>query len=269
MHILFKVTGLGARQQQLQEAFAPSSFARVKAGVRAAARDLPAVCSDEASGARLISSREWSLQTLYDCVGRPAPAMQVMDLVRVLFEGLCTKAVWQAQKEAMKGLGSEQKFAKPPKVPAAAKKAADGKPQVAFGSGLQKEQRRVGEYLSAGELRLQDYALLQDVLLRARLPQGCGTAVQMDSIKRLFVAKRTPVATVLQLDGFCDGMMAMAELILGCLRAGDTEEMGAPSPALEAVPWGLEHKAGGISDLAFVLHRFAGRLIALTASDLA
>ena len=76
---LFKVTGLGARQQQLQEAFAPSSFARVKAGVHAAARELPVVCEDEA-GTRLISSREWSLQTLYDCVGQAAPAMQVMGL---------------------------------------------------------------------------------------------------------------------------------------------------------------------------------------------
>jgi len=31
--------------------------------------------------------------------------------------------------------------------------------------------RRVGEYLNSGELRLQDYGLLQDLLSRARLPQ--------------------------------------------------------------------------------------------------
>jgi hypothetical protein len=47
----------------------------------------------------------------------------------VLFEGICTKALLQSHKEAIKGLDlSQRHFAKPPKVPAAGKK-----PSVAFG----------------------------------------------------------------------------------------------------------------------------------------
>jgi hypothetical protein len=40
-------------------------------------------------------------------------------------------------------------------------------PRSSDGKGV----RRVGEYLNSGELRTQDYSLLQDLLSRARLPQ--------------------------------------------------------------------------------------------------
>jgi hypothetical protein len=47
----------------------------------------------------------------------------------------------------------------------------------------------------------------------------------MESIKRLFVAKRTAAATVLQLDGFCDGLVSLAETISECLLSGNAEEL--------------------------------------------
>jgi len=50
----------------------------------------------------------------------------------------------------------------------------------------------------------------------------------MDNIKKLFVAKRTPAAHVLQLDGFCDGLQALAEAITECLLSGNTDEIAPP-----------------------------------------
>jgi hypothetical protein len=55
----------------------------------------------------------------------------------------------------------------------------------------------------------------------------------MDSIKKLFVAKRTPAAHVLQLDGFCDGLLSLAEAISECLMSGTTEELSAPKTSPE------------------------------------
>ena len=54
-----------------------------------------------------------------------------MELARMLFEGLCTKAVLQSQKAAFKGLEQSQNvFGK--NAPNAAKKSG-GAPHVAFG----------------------------------------------------------------------------------------------------------------------------------------
>jgi len=57
------------------------------------------------------------------------------------------------------------------------------------------------------------------------LEQGCGTCAQMESIKRLFVAKRTAAAAALQLDGFCDGLVSLAETISECLLSGNAEDL--------------------------------------------
>ena len=77
---LFRNTGLGKRQQQQQESFAPSSFTRARSAGSTAEVDgisrIPSVCQD-ADGALIISSRQWSLETLYDCVGLPTTALQV------------------------------------------------------------------------------------------------------------------------------------------------------------------------------------------------
>jgi len=271
---LFRTTGLGKRQQQQQELYAPSSFTRAKSswgGVSGKSDDefrrVPSVeggiIRESVTGEYLISSRDWSLQTLYDCVGLPSTPLQVMDLARMLFEGLCTKAVVQSQKEAFKGQesgGYSHTFAKPPKAPVA------GKKNIAFGSSDGQGSRRWGEYLNSGELRTQDYSLLQELLSRARLPQGCGTCIQMDSIRKMFVAKRTASTHVLQLEGFCDGLVSLAECISDCLLSGSSEEvamLSAPKslPELDMVPWSFEQKAKGLTDVAFTLHRLLGRLI--------
>ena len=57
---------------------------------------------------------------------------QVMELARMLFEGICSKAVIQSQKEAFKGLEiqNQHAFIKPPKAPVAGKKPGFA---VAFG----------------------------------------------------------------------------------------------------------------------------------------
>jgi len=55
----------------------------------------------------------------------------------------------------------------------------------------------------------------------------------MDNIKKLFVAKRTPATSVLQLDGFCDGLLTLAETIAECLISGDTEEVAPPKSSPE------------------------------------
>ena len=79
---LFRNTGLGRRQQQQQEAFAPSSFTRalssgsVEDSSSSSRTHIPSVCMD-ASGGHVISSRQWSLQTLYDHVGDPQTHLQV------------------------------------------------------------------------------------------------------------------------------------------------------------------------------------------------
>ena len=82
---LFRNTGLGKRQQQQQEVFAPSGFGRLKSSgsevVENGSPQIASLCTD-ASGGQLISSRDWSLHTLYDCVGLPPSPLQVscMDL---------------------------------------------------------------------------------------------------------------------------------------------------------------------------------------------
>lgn len=185
----------------------------------------------------------------------------------MLFEGICAKALLQSQKEALQGLGhNAHMYPKPPKMPVPAAKKVG--PAIAFGLSDAKTSRRIGEYVYAGELRFQDYALLQNVLSRARLPQGCGTSIQMESLKRLFVAKRTPAGSILQLDGFCDGILSLSRMILECLRGGNTEEVPAPksSPDLEGVPWSLELKPKGLTDLSHVFHRLVGRLIIIYLS---
>ena len=57
---------------------------------------------------------------------------QVMELARILFEGICSKAVIQSQKEAFKGLEfqNQNAFNKPPKAPVAGKKPGGA---IAFG----------------------------------------------------------------------------------------------------------------------------------------
>ena len=90
---MFSTTGLGKRQQQQQEMFAPSSFTRAKsgssvdgngAGAGAFSR-IPSVCKEyvipDGNGGHIISSRDWSLQTLYDCVGVPDIPLQVAFVV--------------------------------------------------------------------------------------------------------------------------------------------------------------------------------------------
>lgn len=59
---------------------------------------------------------------------------QVMELARMLFEGICSRALMQSQKEALKGLDFQNQIAygKPPAAPVAGKKSASAS-QVAFG----------------------------------------------------------------------------------------------------------------------------------------
>ena len=59
---------------------------------------------------------------------------QVMELARILFEGICSRALMQSQKEALKGLEFQNQiaFGKPPAAPVAGKKSASAA-QVAFG----------------------------------------------------------------------------------------------------------------------------------------
>ena len=85
---LFRNTGLGKRQLQQQEAFAPSSLTRLKSSnsevVESGSPHIASLCSD-ASGGQVISSRDWSLNTLYDCVGSPPNALQVLCVNVCLF----------------------------------------------------------------------------------------------------------------------------------------------------------------------------------------
>jgi hypothetical protein len=77
---LFRNTGLGKRQLQQQEVFAPSSYTRLKSSnsevAESSSPQIASLCTD-ASGGQVISSRDWSLKTLYDCVGSPPNTLQV------------------------------------------------------------------------------------------------------------------------------------------------------------------------------------------------
>ena len=77
---LFRNTGLGKRQLQQQEVFAPSGYTRLKSSNSEVAESgnpqIATLCTD-ASGGQVISSRDWSLNTLYDCVGSPPNTLQV------------------------------------------------------------------------------------------------------------------------------------------------------------------------------------------------
>ena len=77
--------------------------------------------------------RIWGLETARDTRSEEPNfnmhvRVQVIDLARMLFEGICTKALLHSHKEAMKGL-ERQQFSKPPKAPVVAGK----KPAIAFG----------------------------------------------------------------------------------------------------------------------------------------
>jgi len=43
-----------------------------------------------------------------------------------------------------------------------------------------------------------DYGLLQELVARARLPPGCASLTQIETVKKLFVAKRSAAAHALQ-----------------------------------------------------------------------
>ena len=66
--------------------------------------------------------------------------------------------------------------------------------------------------LSTSELREKDTCLLHDMIARARLPQGVAFDPRND-FKAAFPLTRTTVAHVLLLDGFCDGLVELSNLI--------------------------------------------------------
>lgn len=99
---MFHSTGLGKRQQQQQEMYAPSSFTRAKSessveGEATPANNVfsrvPSVCKEcaipDGNGGHMISSRDWALHTLYDCVGVPGVQLQVVFLYTCLRSAGC------------------------------------------------------------------------------------------------------------------------------------------------------------------------------------
>ena len=65
--------------------------------------------------------------------------VQVMESARMVFEGLCTRAILLAQKEALKGMGiDEQRHTSKHPPP-----AASFKTHVSFGTGEAKSRRYV------------------------------------------------------------------------------------------------------------------------------
>jgi len=79
---------------------------------------------------------------------------------------------------------------------------------------------------------------------------------------------------VWQLDGFCDGVVALAEAIEQSLLAGNASEVSLPHPNalgqqffkdapaghFDILTWSLEHKPAGLTPVAHLLHRLLSRL---------
>ena len=79
-----------------------------------------------------------------------------------------------------------------------------------------------------------------------------------------------------QLDGFCDGVVALAEAIEQSLLAGNASEVSvlpphpnasgqhffkdAPAGHFDILTWSLEHKPAGLTPVAHLLHRLLSRL---------
>jgi hypothetical protein len=66
--------------------------------------------------------------------------VQVMESARMVFEGLCTRAILLAQKEALKGMGIDEQRLPPPKH---APHVGSSKTHVSFGTSEAKSRRYV------------------------------------------------------------------------------------------------------------------------------
>ena len=65
--------------------------------------------------------------------------VQVMESARMVFEGLCTRAILLAQKEALKGMGIDEQRPPPKQAPP----GGSLKTHVSFGTGEAKSRRYV------------------------------------------------------------------------------------------------------------------------------
>lgn len=168
-------------------------------------------------GKELISSRELYKILSYTELPRVPEHLGIFDRVFKLHEAVCTQAMIRSLESQGKGLEEQ------------------GKPAMVFGSSTgaaSKTARRGLEMLSPAELRDKDAGILQDLLARARLPKGVAFDTRTD-FKAVFPLSRTTVAHVLVVDGLCDGLVELANLISKSVAAGNFEPRPAPKGAMD------------------------------------